>query len=94
LTPLSLGESLRLLRHRAKIGRDQLAKLVGVSTGAISNYENDVSMPAASTLRRLSAAFGQLLGCPPAELWGQFGQILDGAAASESPAVPAVAAGS
>ena len=47
LGPESAGEALRLLRYRAKLSRDDLATLVGVSAGAISNYENDVSAPSA-----------------------------------------------
>lgn len=91
LGPQTLGEALRLLRHRAKVGRDHLARLVDISAGAISNYENDVSMPAASTLRRLVVALAGLLGCSPSELWDQMGQILDATLADSS--LPAAAAG-
>ena len=77
LWPQSLGETLRLLRHRARISRDGLAQRVGVSAGAISNYENDVSMPPALTLRRVCAALGIALGSPTAELWDEIGRLLD-----------------
>jgi DNA-binding XRE family transcriptional regulator len=77
LWPQSLGETLRLLRHRARISRDQLAARAGVSAGAVSNYENDVSMPPALTLRRVCSALGTALGRPSAELWEQLGVLLD-----------------
>jgi len=57
LGPNSIGEALRMLRHRARLTRDALAEGAGVSAGAISNYENDVSAPAAATLRRLARVF-------------------------------------
>ena len=77
LWPRSLGETLRLLRHRARISRDDLAVAAGASSGAISNYENDVSMPSALTLRRLCWALGDALGSPPQQLWEQIGVLLD-----------------
>ncbi len=77
LGPKSLGEALRLLRHRSKISRDQLAAQAGVSAGAISNYENDVSVPPAPTLRRLCHALAAVLGCPTGLLWEQLGSLLD-----------------
>lgn len=77
LWPQSLGETLRLLRHRARISRDELAQRAGVSAGAISNYENDVSMPPALTLRRVCGALGMALGSPTAELWDEIGLLLD-----------------
>ena len=75
--PQSIGEALRLLRHRARTSRDQLAAKAGVSTGAISNYENDVSVPPAPTLRRMCRVLAELLGQSPAELWDQIGTLLD-----------------
>lgn len=77
LGPQSLGEALRLLRYRARTSREGLAKLGGISTGAISNYENDACMPSASTLRRLAVALSALLGSTPAQLWDQLGEALD-----------------
>ena len=77
LGPQTIGEALRMLRHRTRITRDDLARAAGASAGAISNYENDVSTPLAPTLRRIAHALAPLLGLPPAELWEQFGQIMD-----------------
>src|SRR5947209_16804698 len=77
LGPESAGEALRLLRYRAKLSRDDLATLVGVSAGAISNYENDISAPSAVTLRRISRIMADLLHRDSGELWDQFGALLD-----------------
>ena len=77
LGPESAGEALRLLRYRAKLSRDDLATLVGVSAGAISNYENDVSAPSAVTLRRISRIMADLLHRDSGELWDRFGALLD-----------------
>jgi DNA-binding XRE family transcriptional regulator len=77
LGPESAGEALRLLRYRTRLTRDELAARVGVSAGAISNYENDVSAPTAVTLRRLTAAFAELLGRDAPALWEQLGAVLD-----------------
>jgi transcriptional regulator with XRE-family HTH domain len=77
LGPSSVGEAIRLLRHRARLTRDALATGVGVSAGAISNYENDVSAAPAATLRRLAVVFSEALDADPSELWEQLGDILD-----------------
>jgi transcriptional regulator with XRE-family HTH domain len=77
LGPESVGEALRLLRQRARLSRDELASRVGVSAGAISNYENDVSAPSAAILRKLTLSFGELLDRDPGQLWEQLGTLLD-----------------
>ena len=77
LGPRTLGEALRLLRHRTRVSRDEVARRAGVSAGAISNYENDVSLPAAPTLRRVCQVLAELLDTAPAELWEQMGLVLD-----------------
>jgi len=77
LGPQSLGEALRMLRHRARTSRDQLASDAGVSAGAISNYENDISVPPAPTLRRVCRVLAQALEWPPADLWAQMGALID-----------------
>ena len=77
LGPASIGEAIRLLRHRARLTRDALAERAGVSAGAISNYENDVSAASANTLRRLALVFSETLDIEASELWEQFGSILD-----------------
>ena len=77
LGPDSIGEALRMLRHRARLTRDALAEGAGVSAGAISNYENDVSAPAAATLRRLARVFSVALETDASALWEQLGEVLD-----------------
>ena len=77
LGPESMGEALRLLRQRARLSRDDLAARAGVSAGAISNYENDVSAPSAAVLRKLTLAFADALDRDPAQLWEQLGDLLD-----------------
>lgn len=72
-----LGDVLRLLRHEAGMSRDSLAQSAAVSTGAISNYENDVSSPPATVLRRICRALAGSLDRPVAELWADLGVVLD-----------------
>jgi len=83
LGPDSIGEALRLLRHRARLTRDALAQHAGVSAGAISNYENDVSAPSAATLRRLTLVIAAVLGSDPTALWVEMGAVLDAQAAKQ-----------
>ncbi len=73
----TLGEALRLLQSRAGINRDDMARLVGVSNGAISNYFNGVSAPSASVLRRIANVLGKQLKTNPAVLWIELGHLLD-----------------
>ena len=77
LAPASVGEALRMLRHRARLTRDALASAAGVSAGAISNYENDISAPSAATLRRLALVLAQAVDADSSELWDQIGEVLD-----------------
>lgn len=77
LGPQTLGEALRMLRHRSRRNRDQLAAAAGISAGAISNYENDVSTPSAPTLRKITVVLANLLVLEPWELWEQLGQVMD-----------------
>src|SRR6266513_1356972 len=85
LGPGSVGDAMRLLRHRARLTRDALAAGVGVSAGAISNYENDISAPPAATLRRLAVVFADVLDADPSELWEQLGDILDRQSDAQAP---------
>lgn len=77
LDPQTLGEALRMLRHRSRYGRDQLAAAAEVSAGAISNYENDVSTPSAPTLRRVAWALAGWLELDVREVWEELGVLLD-----------------
>lgn len=84
--PVSLGEALRVLRQRSRYSRDQLAREAGVSGGAISNYENGVSVPPAPTLRQIARVLSSALGHDVASVWEQLGEILD--VEAESGAAP------
>ena len=75
--PVSLGEALRLLRQRSRYSRDQLAREAGVSGGAISNYENGVSVPPAPTLRQIARALSTALALDVTDVWDELGRILD-----------------
>src|SRR4051812_49278832 len=74
--PGSLGESLRLLRYRTHLTRDGLADLTRYTAGSIANWENDVSLPTAVDLRRLTRAFAVQLSRQPQELWDEFAVLL------------------
>ena len=77
LSPESVGEALRLLRRRARLSRDDLATRTGLSAGAVSNYENDVSAIPAANLRILIRVLAGVLEVDPDALWRQFGELLD-----------------
>lgn len=77
LEPATLGEALRLLRHRAALSRDSLASVAALSSGAVSNYENDVSSPSAAALRRLTHALADAVEQDVEALWTQLGALLD-----------------
>lgn len=42
---MSLGSRIKELREDKNISRNKLADLLGVTVGAISNYENEISSP-------------------------------------------------
>lgn len=42
---MSIGSRIKELRERNGLSRNELATMLGVTVGAISNYENDVSSP-------------------------------------------------
>ena len=90
LNPETLGEAIRMLRHRAQLTRDALAKLAGVSAGAISNYENDVTAPAAPALRRICEVLATNVDRSGRDLWDQFGRILEANSSGAPTPVPAV----
>ena len=49
-----LGKRIKELRLEKGLSQPQLAKLVGVSNGMISIWENDVNEPKASFIKALS----------------------------------------
>ena len=48
-----------------------------MSGAALATYENDASVPSAAALRRLTRALADCLDCDVAQLWEQFGDLLD-----------------
>lgn len=76
VAPETVGEGLRLLQSRAGMLRDDLARAAGISSGSLSNYLNDVSIPPAGVLRTLSDILSEQLGLNPARVWGEFGKLL------------------
>jgi uncharacterized protein len=77
LAPITLGEAIRLLQARAGLNRDEMSRLARVSSGAMSNYVNDVSAPSASVLRRIANVLAGRLALNPAVLWIELGHLLD-----------------
>lgn len=61
-----LGETIKSLRIEKGLTQPQLAKMVGVSNGMISVWENNINEPKASYLKALATALevsvGVLLG--------------------------------
>ena len=51
-----LGETIKALRIEKGLTQPQLAKMVGVSNGMISIWENNVNEPKASYIKALAAA--------------------------------------
>jgi transcriptional regulator with XRE-family HTH domain len=80
LGPESVGEALRLLRRRARLSRDELAGRAGLSAGAVSNYENDISAVPAANLRTLIRVLAGELAIEPTVVWQEFGELLDASA--------------
>ncbi len=52
----NLGETIKELRIEKGLTQPELAKLVGVSKGMISIWENNVNEPKASFIKRLAVA--------------------------------------
>lgn len=56
---MSVGSRIKELRESKGISRSELADKIGVTIGAISNYENEVSSPKEPILFKLM----EILGC-------------------------------
>lgn len=54
----SIGQKIEFLRENKKINQDILAKIIGVSAGAISKWEQDISKPKTESTIKLSEYFG------------------------------------
>ena len=73
----NVGKILSQLRKERELGQKELASLLNMSIGTISNYENNVHAPDLATLCKLADFFqvttDYLLGrtdyrCPPGQL--------------------------
>lgn len=53
-----LGETIKELRVERGFTQPQLAKLVGVSNGMISVWENNINEPKASYVKKLATVLG------------------------------------
>lgn len=53
---MSVGSRIKELRESKNISRSELANLLGVTVGSISNYENEVSSPKESILFKIMEA--------------------------------------
>lgn len=55
---MTLGQNLATLRRESDMRQKELALRLKVSTGTISNYENDIHTPDPETLGKLAECFG------------------------------------
>lgn len=55
---ISIGSRIKDLREERGLSRPELAKLLNVTVGSISNYENDVSSPKEPILFKIIETFG------------------------------------
>ena len=53
-----LGENLKRIRTKKNISQGDIAKLLGVSRGFVSNVENGKTNPTLSTITKLANAIG------------------------------------
>lgn len=65
---MSIGSRIKVARREKKLTQEQLAQQCGVTKGAISNYENDVSTP---DVEKLSAIM-ECLGVDPNYIYQDF----------------------
>lgn len=56
---MSVGSRIKELREERDLTRNDFAKLIGVTIGAVSNYENEVSSPKEPILFKII----EVLGC-------------------------------
>lgn len=50
---MSVGKRIKECRQQAGLTQEELAKLLGVSKGAIGNYESDISYPKIENMTKL-----------------------------------------
>lgn len=54
----NLGETIKRLRNESNLTQPQLAKMMGVSNGIISIWENNINEPKATYIKKLALIFG------------------------------------
>lgn len=73
----TVGEGLVLLRGRAGLPRDELARLAEVSSATLGRYESDATRKLDLTvLYRLLVELGSLLETDPDTLWLEFSTLM------------------
>jgi transcriptional regulator with XRE-family HTH domain len=78
LTPRTVGEALTLLRARADLNRDDLAREADVATGTLSRYERDKTRkPDMAVVRRLVIHLAEVTGDDEGVLWREIGDLMD-----------------
>jgi len=68
----TLGQRIVRLRERHVIGQAELARVAGLSPGALWEIENDKRKPRPATVRKIAGALSTLSGkvIEPAEVMG------------------------
>ena len=65
----TVGQNIRIFRKRRGLTQEQLGTLCGVSSGAISSYENGVTIPKRQAMEKIAQALdisaGKLIGGDP-----------------------------
>lgn len=55
---MTIGQTIRALRKKAGLTQAQLGALCGITAGAISSYENGVTIPKRRVAEKVAAALG------------------------------------
>lgn len=50
---MSIGSRIKELRIRQNMTQEELARIIGVTKGAVANYENEISSPKSDLMYRL-----------------------------------------
>lgn len=77
LAARTVGEALILLRHRARLSRDQVADMAEVAGGTLSRLEKDVGQSSAGILREVVKVLAGATNADYEALWAEIGRLLD-----------------
>ena len=81
----TVGQNIRIFRKRRELTQEQLGTLCGVSSGAISSYENGVTIPKRQAMEKIAKALdisaGKMIGgdqppVPPSYGQGSRGTLI------------------